>query len=482
MNKIKFFNGAEIPVEMHRAKVIQKLTLLPIEERKKYLKQAGNNQFLLKNEAIFLDMLTDSGMNARSDKQVSAAMTADDAYAGSRTYFELEEKIKEIFGFDFFLPVHQGRACEHLLAKGFVKEGDVVPTNYHFTTTRAHINLCGGKVEELVFDSAIVCDNDDPFKGNFDIEKLQRLIDEVGSDRISFLRIETGTNLIGGQPISLGNIKRVSEICRRNSIITVMDASLLQDNLYFIKVREEECKDKSIREITKEIASLIDIMYFSARKLGFGIGGGICFKTADLREKLKAMLTLHEGFLTYGGMSIREIASITQGLEETMDFDMISQGPRFIKYMVDELDKRNIPVVKPAGGLGCHIDARKFLAHIPDENYSAASLTAAIYLASGIRTMERGTASEERNPDGSEHFAAMELVRCAIPRRVFTMSQIDYAIDRIHWLYENKNIIGGLKFTQEPEILRFFTGEMAPLSNWQDKLVAKFKEDFGDSL
>ncbi len=482
MQKIKFFSGQTIPLEMHRAKVIQKLTLVDIDQRKRHLAAAGYNQFLLKNDGIFLDMLTDSGMSAISDRQLAAAMLADDAYAGSRTYFELENKVKEIFGFPFFLPIHQGRACEHLLAKAFVKQDDVVAMNYHFTTTRAHIMVCGGSVVELNLPDSLDNSSDNPFKGNFDLAKLKALIGELGAARMPFVRIEAGTNLIGGQPLSLENIKAVSNICRQHGILTVLDASLLQDNLYFIKVREAACKDMSIREIAREIADQVDIIYFSARKLGFAKGGGICLRDRATYDKMTELVTLFEGFLTYGGMSITELASIAQGLEETMDFDMISQGPQFIAYMVDELDKRGIPVIKPAGGLGCHIDARAFLGHVPAAEYQAGALAAAIYLAGGIRSMERGTISEERNADGSEHFADVELVRLAMPRRLFTRSQIDYAVDRIAWLYQNRALVGGLKFVKEPSVLRFFTGELAPTSDWPTKLVAKFKADFGDSL
>ncbi len=456
MQKIKFFSGQNIPLEMHRAKVVQKLTLVDIDSRKQYLASAGYNQFLLKNEGIFLDMLTDSGMSAISDKQLAASMLADDAYAGSRTFFALEEKIKDIFGVEFFLPIHQGRACEHLLAKSFVKAGDIVAMNYHFTTTRAHIMQCGGSVVELNLADSLDNSSDNPFKGNFDLDKLKDLIAKVGPERMPFVRLEAGTNLIGGQPLSLENIKAVCQICKENGI--------------------------SIRQISRAIADQVDIIYFSARKLGFAKGGGICLRDKALYDKMTELVTLYEGFLTYGGMSITELASITQGLEETMDFDMISQGPQFIAYMVAELDKRGIPVVKPAGGLGCHLDARAFLEHVAPAEYQAGALTAAVYLASAVRSMERGTVSEERNADGSEHFADVELVRLAMPRRLFTRSQIDYAVDRIDWLYQNRALVGGLRFVKEPSVLRFFTGELAPTSDWVDKLVAKFKADFGDSL
>ncbi|NLK21876.1 MAG: tryptophanase [Epulopiscium sp.] len=482
MSRIEFFSGKEVPLEMHRVRVIQKLFLPPIEERLNALNGAGNNLYLLKNEDIFLDMLTDSGVNAMSDNQVAAMLNSDDAYAGSRTYYELEEKLQEIFGMDYFLPAHQGRACENLISQCFVKPGDVVPMNYHFTTTKAHIVENGGRVVEVLSDDSLISDSTELFKGNFDLDKLENTIKEVGAEHIPFVRVEAGTNLIGGQPISLENIEVVAKICRTYGIMTLLDASLLQDNAYFMKMREEQCKDLSIKEIILKVASHFDIIYFSARKFGFVRGGGICLRTKELWDSMKELVTLYEGFLTYGGMSVREMGAMVVGLDETLDMDMISQGPQFIKYMVDELDKRGIPVVKPAGGLGCHIDAMQFIPQVPGEAYPAAALCSALYLAGGIRSMERGTLSEDRNPDGTEHIAAMELVRCAMPRRVFTLSQVDYAVDRIHWLWENRNLIEGLRFTEEPKTLRFFVGRLEPVSNWQEKLVEKFRKTFPKSL
>ncbi len=482
MNKIQFYSGENIPLEMHKARVVQQLHLPPVEERLEALQEAGNNLYLLKNPDIYLDMLTDSGVNAMSDHQLAGMMDADDAYAGSRTFFELKGKLTELFGMEHLLPTHQGRACENIIAGSLVKPGDVCPMNYHFTTTKAHIVKKGGRVVEVVKKGGLVTDSSDPFKGNFDLEELERIINEVGPENIPFVRVEAGTNLIGGQPISLENIEDIDRTCKVYGITMMLDASLLQDNLYFMKIREEKCKNMSIREITKEVASHFDIIYFSARKLGFARGGGICVRTKEMWDSMKEAVTLYEGFLTYGGMSIKEIAAITVGLEETMDFDVISQGPLFIEYMVNELDKRGIPVVKPAGGLGCHIDAMKFIPHVPGEQYPAAALSSALYLAGGIRSMERGTLSEDRNPDGSEHLASMELVRCAMPRRVFTLSQVKYAIDRITWLWDNRQLIEGLRFTEEPKTLRFFVGRLEPVSDWQKKLAEKFREDFPRSL
>ncbi|WP_100065830.1 tryptophanase [Miniphocaeibacter massiliensis] len=482
MANIKFFTGENVPLEMHKVRIVQKLNLPTVEERKEAIEKAGFNTFLLQNKDVFMDMLTDSGVNAMSDRQQASMFIADDSYAGSATFTRLEDKVREIFGMKYFLPAHQGRACENILAEVFVKPGNVIPMNFHFTTPKAHITRLGGRVEELVIDEGLKITSDHPFKGNFDTDKLRKLIVEEGADNIPFIRIEAGTNLIGGQPFSLENAREVCAIAKEFCIPTVLDASLLQDNLYFIKTREESCKNMSIKEITEELSSLMDIIYFSARKLGFGRGGGICIRSTENFMKMRELIPLFEGFLTYGGMSVREMEAIVVGLDETMDMDIISQGPIFIKYMSDELQKHGIPVVTPAGGLGCHINAADFVPHIPQTQYPAGALAAALYIAGGIRGMERGTLSEQRNPDGTEQLSSMELVRLALPRRVFTLSQVKYAVDRIVWLYKNRDLIEGLRFVDEPETLRFFIGQLEPVSDWTKKLTKKFREDFGDSL
>lgn len=482
MPDLKFYYGENIPLEMHKVRIVQKLELIPIEHRLEAITAAGNNTFLLKNRDVFLDMLTDSGVNAMSDKQLAAMMEADDSYAGSETFTKLDNKVKEIFGKKYFLPAHQGRACENILAQSFVKKGSVVPMNYHFTTTKAHIVMNGGSVEEILIDEGLNVNSDYPFKGNIDIEKLYGLIKKHGAENIAFVRLEAGTNLIGGQPFSLENMHEVRKVCDEAGLIIVLDASLLADNLYFIKKKEERCKKMSIREITREMSDLSDIIYFSARKLGCARGGGLCTNNEEIYLKIRDFVPLYEGFLTYGGMSVREMEAIAVGLEETMDEDMINQGPKFIEFMVEELQKKGVPVVTPAGGLGCHLNAREFLEHVPQSQYPAGALASALYIASGVRGMERGTLSEQRDEDGNETFSNMELLRLALPRRVFTLSQVKYAIDRIGWLYENRKLIGGLTFVEEPKILRFFFGKLATVSDWQTRLVAKFKEDFGDSL
>lgn len=482
MSKVRFHGEKQYPLEMHKVRIIQKLTLLPVEDRAEAIAGAGYNTFLLQNRDVFLDMLTDSGVNAMSQEQQAAMLDADDAYAGSATYTRLEDKLRELFGMDWFLPAHQGRAAENIISRVLVRPGTVVPMNYHFTTSKQHIVEHGGEIAELIRPEGLEVTSEHPFKGDLDVDALRRLIAERGAEGVSYLRMEAGTNLIGGQPFSLSNLREAAGVCRAHGIPLVLDASLLADNLHFNKVREPACRDMSIREITREIADLCDVIYFSARKLGFGRGGGILLREEAMYKRMRGLVPLFEGFLTYGGMSVREMEAITVGLEETMDEDMINQGPQFIEYMVGELADRGIPVITPAGGLGAHIDAMAFLDHVPQTEYPAAALAAAIFLASGVRGMERGTMSEARDAEGAEPLADMELVRLALPRRVFTLSQINYAVDRIEWLYRNRRLIGGMEWEEEPEILRFFYGRLAPRTPWPAALAAKFREDFGDSL
>ena len=278
------------------------------------------------------------------------------------------------------------------------------------------------------------------------------------------------------------NLKEVSKICRNEGIKLVYDASLLSDNLYFIKMREAEYKDANLKDITREIGSLVDIMYFSSRKLGAARGGGILVSDEQLFVKMRELVPLFEGFLTYGGMSVREMEAMAVGLQESLDMDIISQTPIFVEALCNELLAKGIPVVTPPGGLGCHVDAKEFCSHLQQTDYPSGALATSLFIASGVRGMERGTISEARNDDGSERLAEMELLRLAFPKRVFTLSQVKYIADRITWLYQNRSIIGGLEFVEEPKVLRFFLGRLKPKGNWPELLVKQFRKDFGDSL
>ncbi|MDR1585096.1 MAG: tryptophanase [Prevotellaceae bacterium] len=479
---IKFYSGEDIPLELHKVRIVQKLHLVPVERRLEALYEAGFNTFRLDTKDVFLDMLTDSGTNAMSDRQLGAMMIADDAYAGSQSFVRYQKAVEDVLGKKYLLPVHQGRAAENIISNAYVRKGSVVPMNYHFTTAMAHITQYGGRIEELLYDEAYVIRSRHPFKGNMNLEKLEECIKKHGASNIPFIRMEASTNLIGGQPFSIENLRAVHAIAGKYGIRLVLDASLLGENAWLVKQREEEFKNKSMGEIILEMTGMADLIYFSARKLSSSRGGGICTNNEKIFKELEPLVPLFEGFLTYGGMSVREIEAIAVGLYETLDEGMICQSPQFIEYLVNALDSKGVPVVTPAGVLGCHIDAMNICSHIPQTQYPAGAFAAAFYLISGVRGMERGSVSNQRDEYGNETYADMELLRLAIPRRVFTLSQIKYVEDRILWLYENRHLIGGLKFIYEPPVLRFFMGGLEPVDDWAQKLLAKFREDFGDSL
>ena len=480
--KIKFHSGEDIPLELHKVRVVQKLHLVPIERRLEALQEGGFNTFRLNTTDVFLDMLTDSGTNAMSDMQMSAMMHADDAYAGSQSFFRLKKAVEDVLGKKYYLPVHQGRAAENILGKAYIKKGSFVPMNYHFTTAMAHITEYGGQIAELLYPEAYVINSSHPFKGNMNIEALDAFIQEKGKENIPYIRMEASTNLIGGQPFSVQNLRDVRAIADKYGIRLVLDASLLGENAYLVKLREKEFENASMLEIIHSMTGLADIVYFSARKLSSSRGGGICTNSEIIYKELEALVPLFEGFLTYGGISIREVEAMAVGLYETLDETMISQSPEFISYLVNALTAKGVSMITPAGVLGAHVNAMEVCAHIPQTQYPAGALAAAFYLISGVRGMERGSVSNQRDENGNETYADMELLRLAVPRRVFTLSQIKYVEDRMAWLYENRHLIGGLKFTYEPPVLRFFMGGLEPVNDWPQKLIAKFKEDFGDSL
>lgn len=480
---VKFYKSEnQVPLEMHKVRMIQKLELLPVEERLKKIQAAGNNTFLLQNRDIYMDMLTDSGVNGMSDLQFAAMMRADDSYAGSETFNRVKAAVKEVFGTENVLPTHQGRACENILAEAYVKSGKVALMNFHFTTTKAHITRMGGSVEELVDKKALLPQSNDPFKGDFNLQNLRTRIDEIGAENVAFVRVEAGTNLIGGQPVSLENMLAVTDICHDKGVKSVLDASLLQDNVYFMKTREARCKYMEPKAIYHLLADHFDIIYFSARKLGFAKGGIITSKDSKYTREMMEYIPLYEGFLTYGGIDVRTMEAMAQGLYESLDMEYINQGPEFINYLTKELDDYGVPVILPSGGLGCHLNAGAFVPDMPHDQYPAGAVAAALYIAGGIRGMERGTLSEQRNPDGTEPFAELELMRLGVPRRVYTLSQLKYVADRVKWLWDNRSLIGGLQWVEEPSVLRFFFGRLKEMDYWQERLAEKFRSDFGDSL
>ena len=480
--QIRLSNGKEIPMEMHKVRIVQQTRLVPIDERLKAIQEGGYNTFALRSRDLFLDMLTDSGSNAMSDNQLAAMMVSDDAYAGSESFYKLAGAIEDVLGFKYVLPVHQGRAAEHLIAKVFVKPGDIIPMNYHFTTTKAHFEMAGGKVLEIFADEALNTQSTHPFKGNIDIQKLQDTIKKYGKDKIPFVRIEATTNLLGGQPFSMENLKEVRRICTENNLMLVYDGSLISENSYFIKMREKGYENKSIQEIITEMMSVVDLFYLSGRKSSCVRGGFIATNNKKFYEDIKPWLPVYEGFLTYGGMSTHEIEAMAVGLREMTDLNVAGSAAEQVKYFAERFIENKIPVVTPPGGLACHVDARKFLPSMPQSEYPAGALAAAIYITSGVRSMERGTISMDRDADGNEVFSDLELCRLAVPRRIYTISHFQYVVDRVTWLYQHRDLVKGLKFVEEPPVLRFFFGKLEPLEDWGRKLAEAFKKDFGPNL
>ena len=476
---IALSNGKRIPVETHKVRVVQRTSLVPARRRLQAMGEAGYNTFLLRTRDVFLDMLTDSGTNAMSDNQLAAMMVSDDAYAGSESFYKLAGAVQEVLGFAWTMPVHQGRAAEHLLAKVFVKPGDVVVMNYHFTTTRAHFELAGAKVLELFTDEALNTQSAVPFRGNLDVKKFAAAIKAHGAERIPFVRMEATTNLIGGQPFAMRNLAEVKALAAKHGIPLVFDGSLISENAYFVRTREDGYAGKSIGEIIHEMMQYVDLFYMSGRKSTSVRGGMIATNTKEFYDRLLAWLPVYEGFATYGGMSTKEVEAMAVGLREMTDVNVAGISPQFIEYFVGRLLENGVPAVTPPGGLAAHLDAKRFLPHLPQSQYPAGALAAAVYLASGVRTMERGTISTDRDTEGNEVFADLELARLAVPRRVYTMSQIEYAVDRIAWLYRHRDLVKGLRFVEEPPVLRFFFGKLAALDDWGEDLTTAFEKDFG---
>ncbi len=478
---IRFSSGKEIPVEMHKARMVQRIFLIPVEERLRAIDESGYNTFLLKTKDIFLDMLTDSGVNAMSDNQFAGMMNADDAYAGSMTFYEFAQAVEDVLGYKHVMNTHQGRAAEHLIAKVFIKPGDVVPTNYHFTTTRAHIELSGALCLEIYYDHALETASTNPFKGNMDPEKLKNAVKKYGKEKIAFVRMEATTNLIGGQPFSMANLREIRKICDKHGLTLVVDGSLICENAYLIKQRERGYENRTVTEIVREICSIPDLYYMSGRKNTSVRGGFIATNNKALFDKIRPWLPVYEGFYTYGGMSMREIGAMIAGVREMVDPTVAGSSVEQIKYFVNRLLETQIPVVTPPGGLACHLDAMKFLPHVAQNQYPAGALSAALYIASGIRSMERGTISMDRDRDGKEILADIELTRIALPRRVYSISHIEYAVDRINWLYKHRDLVKGLKFVSEPPVLRFFDGRLKAIDDWGRKLTNTFKKEIGNT-
>lgn len=454
------------PPEPFRIKMVEAIQLIPADQRREALEKAGYNIFGLKADAIFIDLLTDSGTGAMSQEQWSALMLGDESYAGARSYQRLAETMDEIFGFDHFLPTHQGRAAENILAAVTLQEGQYVPSNMHFDTTEGNIRARGGRPVNLVIDEAYEPTLDHPFKGNLDLQKLEDFIKDKGTDQIPLGMLTITNNAGGGQPVSLENIRGASEIYREYGIPFIIDACRFAENAYFIKLREQGQGDRTVLEIAREIFSLADGATMSAKKDAIvNIGGFLALNDDRLYQAASNELILREGFLTYGGLAGRDLEAMAVGLKEGLDESYLAYRLSQTRYLVEALDKQAIPVLKPAGGHAVYIDAGKMLPHIPPSEFPGQSLVAALYLEGGIRAVELGSvAFAHPDPEtGTIIHPRMELVRLALPRRTYTQSHLDYVVKTLGEIQDQKDLLRGFKITYAPELMRHFTAQFQPL-------------------
>ncbi|MEN8192201.1 MAG: tyrosine phenol-lyase [Bacteroidota bacterium] len=451
--------------EPFKIKVVEPIKMTTREFREKAIRKAGYNPFLLKSEDVYIDLLTDSGTNAMSDRQWSGMMIGDEAYAGSKNFYYLRDNIKKYYGMPYFVPTHQGRAAEHMISKILIKDGDFVPGNMYFTTTRLHQELAGATFVDVIVDKAHDPSNEHPFKGNIDVKKLKNLIKEVGAKKIAYVSMAGPVNMAGGQPFSMANLKAVHKLCKENKIKFWFDATRAVENAYFIKTKERGYSKKSIASILKEITSYFDGMWVSAKKdLMVNIGGILATKDKKVFDEARNMVVVYEGLHTYGGLAGRDMEAMAVGIEEMVEFDNIRARIGQIEYFGHQLEKHGVPFVKPIGGHAIFLDAKKILNHLPQDQFPAQTLAAAIYVDSGVRGMERGVVSAGRDPKTGEHrYPKLELVRLTFPRRVYTQAHIDVAVESIASVYQNRKNIKGLKMIYEPKYLRFFQGRFEKL-------------------
>ncbi len=444
--------------EPWKIKMVEPIRQIPRPAREAAMAAAGYNTFLLRSEDVYIDLLTDSGTSAMSDRQWAGLMLGDEAYAGSRNFYHLVEAIQEHYGYKYVVPTHQGRGAEHLISQALIKQGDYIPGNMYFTTTRLHQELAGGTFVDVIIDEAHDPASLHPFKGDIDLNKLQALIDKVGADRIPYISVAGTVNMAGGQPISMGNIKAVKTLAQKYGIRVYLDATRMMENALFIQEREEGYEDKSIAEILKEFCSYTDGAWMSAKKDNLvNIGGWLATNEEDVFEKARNMVVVYEGLHTYGGMSGRDMEALAIGITEAVQDDYVKARVGQVRYLGELLTDWDIPIVQPIGGHAIFLDAKRFYPHIPQNEFPAQTLAADIYIDSGVRTMERGVVSAGRDPETGDHrYPRLELVRITIPRRVYTQAHMDVVAESVKAVWDARESARGLKMVYEPKYLRFF--------------------------
>lgn len=451
--------------EPYKIKMVELLKMTTLQQRKKAIAAAGYNTFLLKSEDVYIDLLTDSGTSAMSDIQWAGMMRGDEAYAGSRNYYNLEKAVKETYGYRYLVPTHQGRGAEHLISTILIKKGDIIPGNMYFTTTRLHQELAGGQFRDIIIDEAHDPASLHPFKGNVDLEKLEKLIRQHGAEKIPYVCIATTVNMAGGQPISIENLRQVRELTARHGIRIIHDMTRVAENAYFIQQREPGYKRKSIARIVRDICDLTDGATMSAKKDALvNIGGFLALNDWDVFEEARNLVVVYEGLHTYGGLAGRDMEAMAIGIRESIDQNHIHARVGQVEYLGQQLIDAGIPIVQPIGSHGVFLDASQILPHIPQDQFPAQTLAAHLYMDAGIRAMERGVVSAGRDPKTGKHrYPKLELVRLTIPRRVYTQAHMDVIAESVMRVYNRRSQIKGMKMVYEPTYLRFFQARFEPV-------------------
>jgi tyrosine phenol-lyase len=444
--------------EPYKIKVVELLKITTRAEREQAIAEAGYNTFLLRSKDVYIDLLTDSGTSAMSDYQWAGMMLGDEAYAGSENFYHLEATIQKYYGYRYIVPTHQGRGAENILSQILIEPGDYIPGNMYFTTTRLHQELAGGTFVDVIIDEAHDASSLHSFKGNIDLQKLTDLIKKVGAERIPYLCIAGTVNMAGGQPISMANLREVYQLAQQYGIRIILDATRAVENAYFIQQREEGYHDQSIASILLEFCSYTDGCTMSGKKDALvNIGGWLALNDPDIYEEARNRVVIYEGLHTYGGMAGRDMEAMSRGIEESVQDDHIRARVGQVEYLGQKLRDWKVPIVEPIGGHAIYLDAKRFLPHIPQDQFPAQRLAAELYVEAGIRAMERGIVSAGRNKDTGEHYyPKLELLRLTIPRRVYTQAHMDLTAEAVEEVYLNRDRLCGLKMIYEPKYLRFF--------------------------